>query len=83
MADIRVSVSDDLKVAIKKRTDELGITSSEYLRMLAKLDIYIKKYQNLTTYVNVLYDKINEYHKQLDIYAAPLQVFEPISLNYD
>ena len=71
--EIRVSVTDDLKDLIKARADELNISSPEYLRMLANLDISLQRYQHLVTYINVMYNRIVDLHKELGVYATPLQ----------
>lgn len=73
MSEIRVSVSGNLKDHIKSRSEELGVTSPEYLRMLASLDISIMRYQSLVTYINILYNNINDLHHKLGMYATPLQ----------
>ena len=70
--DIRLSLSKDLSDLVKERTEELKISNQEYLRMLIRLDIAIKKYQKMTLYIDSLSEKINEYHDILGIYATPL-----------
>lgn len=73
MAEIRVSVANELHDLIKSRAEELDITNPEYIRMLVNLDISLQRYQSLVTYINVLYNKINDLHHRLGIYATPIQ----------
>lgn len=81
MSDIvKVSVPDDLKIKLKERASNLGITIPEYLRTLANLDISVKNYQELAIYINVLYNRINDYHKTLDIHCMPVQEVPIISM---
>ena len=83
MTDIKISVSDDIKSLIKSRAEELKLNNSEYIRMLVNLDCSIQRYQKLATYINVMYNKINEYHQELGIYATPLQVAPLIQITND
>ena len=74
MSDIvKVSIPEELKVKIRERANILGISVPEYFRTLANLDISTKNYQELAIYINVLYNRINDYHKMLDIHCMPLQ----------
>lgn len=74
MSDIvKVSIPEELKVKIKERANNLGISVPEYFRTLANLDISTKNYQEVAIYINVLYNRINDYHKMLDIHCTPLQ----------
>lgn len=80
MEQVKVSVSSCMKNQVKERADSLGLSSSEYFRTLADLDIAIQRYQSLVTYVNVLYNKINEMQLQLGMYATPIQEVPTIKL---
>ncbi len=71
--DIRLSLTRELGDLVKERAEELKISNQDYLRMLIRLDLAVKRYQKLSAYVDVLYEKINEYHDKLGIYATPLQ----------
>lgn len=74
MEQIKVSLSHELKNNVNKRVEELGLSStSEYFRLLAGLDISIQRYQSMVAYINLVYNKINETHETLGIYATPLQ----------
>lgn len=81
MSEIRVSVTSELKNLIKTRSDGLGITGPEYLRMLINLDISLQRYQSLVTYINVLYNKINDLQGNLGVYATPIQEAPLIKLD--
>lgn len=80
MEQVKVSVSSYMKEQIKDRADALGLSSSEYFRTLANLDISIQRYQHLVTYINVLYNKINDTQAQLGMYATPIQEVPTIKL---
>lgn len=74
MSDVlKVTVSHDLKVQMKERAESLGMTTPEYLRTLANLDIITTNYQELAIYVNLLYNQIIDYQKTLNIQCMPLQ----------
>lgn len=73
MAEIKFSVDDGLKKVIRNRAEEIGVTSAEYVRTLVNLDLTTQKYQELSYYTNKMAEKIVEYHKELGIYATPLQ----------
>ena len=73
--DIRLSLTRDLSDLVKERTEELKISNQEYLRMLIRLDLAVKKYQKMSSYIDSLNVKINEYHDILGIYATPLQSY--------
>ena len=81
MAEIKVSVTDDMKNLIKKRSEKLGISNSEYLKILVNLDLSIERYQSLATYLNILYNRINNSHQKLGNYATPLQEVPLIQIN--
>ena len=82
MAEIvKVSLSSNMKELIKNRASELEMSCPEYLRLLADLDISIQRYQNLVTYINMLYNKIQDCHDKLGIAATPLQEPPLIKLN--
>ena len=80
MEQVKVSIPSPMKDQIKARTEKLGLSNSEYLRLLATLDISIQRYQNLVTYVNLLYNKINDIQVQLGIYSAPIQEIPTVKL---
>ena len=80
MEQVKVSIPSPMKDQIKERTEKLGLSNSEYLRLLATLDISIQRYQNLVTYVNLLYNKINDIQVQLGIYSAPIQEIPTVKL---
>lgn len=71
--NIKVSVNDELKEKISSRADDLGVSNSEYLRIVATLDLNIQKYQRLVTYINVVYNDILDLQERLNQYANPLQ----------
>lgn len=74
MSDVlKVTVPHDLKVQMKERAESLGMTTPEYLRTLANLDIITINYQELAIYVNLLYNRIIDYQKALNIQCMPLQ----------
>lgn len=74
MEQAKISLSRDLKDNVISRVEELGLSStSEYFRLLAGLDISIQRYQSLVAYINLLYNRINETHQKLGIYATPLR----------
>lgn len=77
--DIRLSLTRDLSDLVKERAEELKISNQEYLRMLIRLDLAVKKYQKVSSYIDVLYAKINEYHDKLGIYATPLQDYQYVN----
>lgn len=82
MVEVRAYMSSDLNEQITNRSEELEISKSEYMRLLASLDISIQRYQQLITYINLLHNRINEIHSKLGIYVTPLQNEAPIiSLN--
>jgi len=80
MEQIKVSVSGPMKDQVKTRAEELGLSNSEYFRILANLDISIQRYQSLVTYVNLLYNRINDMQVQLGIYSAPIQEIPTVKL---
>lgn len=80
MEQIKVSVSGPMKDQIKTRAEELGLSNSEYFRILANLDISIQRYQSLVTYVNLLYNRITDMQVQLGIYSAPIQEIPTVKL---
>lgn len=71
--EIRVSVPYELKKLIQERAEDLNISSAEYLRTLADLDISIQRYQSLSLYLNVLYTNICDIQTKLDMVLAPIQ----------
>lgn len=71
----------ELNDDVIKRSEELEMSKSEYLRMLATLDISVQRYQQLVTYINLLYNRINEIHQKLGVYATPLQDVPIININ--
>ena len=81
MTDIRISLSSELKDLVKARSEELNLSSSEYFRMLVDLDISLQRYQCLATYVNVLYNRINDLQNKLGVHATPLQEVPFIKLD--
>lgn len=81
MEQIKVSLPHELKLNVVARVEELGLGStSEYFRLLANLDISIQRYQKLTTYISMLYSKINEINANMGIYAMPLQEVQIVKL---
>lgn len=80
MEQVKVSVSSYMKEQIKDRADALDLSISEYFRTLVNLDISIQRYQHLVTYINVLYNKINDTQTQLGMYATPIQEIPTIKL---
>lgn len=70
---VKVTVPDDLKAQMQGRAESLGITIPEYLRTLANLDIVTTNYQELAIYINILYNRIVDYQKVLNIQCMPLQ----------
>lgn len=80
MEQIKVSVSSFMKDQVRERAENLGLSNSEYFRTLADLDIAIQRYQHLVTYINVLYNKINEMQLQLGMYATSIQEVPTIKL---
>lgn len=80
MEQVKVSVSGAMKDQVKTRAEELGLSNSEYFRILANLDISIQRYQSLVTYVNLLYNRINDMQVQLGIYSAPIQEIPTVKL---
>lgn len=80
MEQIKVSVSSFMKDQVRDRAENLGLSNSEYFRTLADLDIAIQRYQHLVTYINVLYNKINDMQSQLGMYATPIQEIPTIKL---
>jgi len=80
MEQIKVSVPSFMKEQIVERTKNLGLSNSEYFRTLADLDIAIQRYQHLVTYINVLFNKINELQIQLGMHATPIQEIPTIKL---
>lgn len=80
MEQIKVSISNFMKDQIKLRAEELGVSNSEYFRLLASLDISIQRYQNLVTHINLLYNKINDTQMKLKMYSTPIQEIPTIKL---
>lgn len=81
MEQVKISLPRDLKDNVALRIEELGLSgNSEYFRLLANLDISVQRYQSLVTYINLLYNRINEVHQKLGIYATPLQDVPIINL---
>lgn len=70
---VKITVPNDLKVQMQERAESLGITIPEYLRTLANLDIVTTNYQELAIYINILYNRIVDYQKVLNIQCMPLQ----------
>lgn len=81
MVEVRSYMPNDLNEDIIKRSEELEISKSEYLRLLASLDVSVQRYQQLVTYINLLYNRINDIHQKLGIYATPLQTAPIIKLD--
>lgn len=74
MSDIvKVTVPNTLKEQMRVRAESLGMTTPEYLRTLAGLDITTQNYQEMAIGINLLYNQIIDYHKTLDIHCMPLQ----------
>lgn len=81
MEQVKISLPRDLKDNVAVRVEELGLSgNSEYFRLLANLDISVQRYQSLVTYINLLYNRINEVHQKLGIYVTPLQDVPIINL---
>lgn len=81
LVEVRAYIPSELNDNIIKRSVELDISKSEYLRTLVTLDVSVQKYQELVTYINLLYGKINDTHQKLGIYATPLQDVPIININ--
>jgi len=81
LVEVRAYIPSELNDDVIKRSEELGISKSEYLRMLVNLDISVQKYQELVTYINLLYNRINDTHQKLSVYATPLQEVPIINMN--
>lgn len=81
MEQIKVSISSYMKEQTKSRAEQLGLSNSEYFRILSDLDIAIQRYQSLVVYINSLYNKINETQIKLGIYATPLQEIPIINVD--
>lgn len=81
MIEIRTYMSRELNDEVVKRSKELGMSKSEYMRLLASLDIAVQRYQELTTHINLLHNRINEFHQELGIYATPLEDVPIINFN--
>lgn len=80
MEHLKVSVSSYIKDQVKSRAEELGISNAEYFRILADLDLSVQRYQSLVTYVNMLYNKIDEIQLKLGVYSAPIQAIPTVKL---
>ena len=81
LVEVRAYIPSELNDDVIKRSEELDISKSEYLRMLVTLDISVQRYQELVTYINLLYSKINDTHQKLGIYATPLHDVPIININ--
>ncbi len=84
MEQVKISIPHDLKMNVVSRIEELNLNSlSEYFRLLANLDISVQRYQKLNTYINHLYNKINEIHNNMGIFATPIQEIPLIDYEYE
>ena len=81
MEIIKVTVNEELKKIIKARTEQLGLTYTDYFKALAKLDLNVQEYQNLTTCINISYNNIVELQKKLGMYCVPIQDVPLIKLS--
>ena len=81
IVEVRAYMPSELNDDVVKRSEELEMSKSEYLRMLATLDISVQRYQQLVTYINLLYNRISEIHQKLGVYATPLQDVPIINMN--
>ena len=81
IVEVRAYMPSELNDDVVKRSEELEMSKSEYLRMLATLDISVQRYQQLVTYINLLYNRINEIYQKLGVYATPLQDVPIINMN--
>lgn len=81
IVEVRAYMPSELNDDVVKRSEELEMSKSEYLRMLATLDISVQRYQQLVTYINLLYNRINEIHQKLGVYVTPLQDVPIINMN--
>lgn len=81
IVEVRAYMPSELNDDVVKRSEELEMSKSEYLRMLATLDISVQRYQQLVTYINLLYNRINEIHQKLGVYATSLQDVPIINMN--
>ena len=81
IVEVRAYMPSELNDDVVKRSEELEMSKSEYLRKLATLDISVQRYQQLVTYINLLYNRINEIHQKLGVYATPLQDVPIINMN--
>lgn len=74
MSDIvKVTVPNTLREQMRLRAEKLGMTTPEYLRTLASLDVTTQNYQEMAICVNLLYNQIVDYQKALDIHCMPVQ----------
>ncbi len=65
--EIKCYLPRDLFDSIERRCSALNISKSEYLRLLASLDIYNINYQNVLQYFEILNHSINEIQVKLGI----------------
>ena len=70
-------VSKDLYESIVLRSQALGVSQSEYLRMLVTLDIAIQKYLDVSPKLNNLHNKIVGMQDKLGMY--PPILMDPIT----
>ncbi len=73
MIEVRSYIPTELNDNLMKRSNDLGISKSEYIRLLVTLDISTQRYQKFVTYTNMLFDQISNIQSKLDIYSAPIQ----------
>ncbi len=77
---IKVSMPSSLSNQVKSRAETLGMTTPEYIRTLASLDVSTHNYQELAIYINFLYNQIIDCHNKLDIHCVAVQDIPIIKL---
>lgn len=70
MLEVRCYLPRDIFDNIEKRCNELNIAKSEYLRLLATLDVYSENYKHFMSYFNLLDQNIKEIQKKLGMIAS-------------
>ena len=67
MQEVRCYMPKELIDGINKRCDKLAMSKSEYLRLLAKFDILIQRYHELSKYTDALYNNICDCCNSLEL----------------
>jgi len=68
--EVRCYLPRDIFDNIEKRCSDLNIAKSEYLRLLATLDVYSQNYQHFLSYFNLLDKNIKEIQRKLGMIAT-------------